>query len=213
MKLKYMVLAGAALGATMVLAGPASAAGALYDNLNAATSGFDPADPAVFGPLADSFTTGSTSVNISDVKLLLQGDPQGSTVVVNLLSDNATSPGAIIATSGAVFDGFLGAPAPEDFSLSASLAANTRYWVELTTPDNALVSWDWSLDTSGPGVANEYLSNQNGVFANINNGPYQMQLLPAGAVPEPMTWAMLTLGMFGAGAALRGRRKAALATA
>ncbi|MGH6992790.1 MAG: PEPxxWA-CTERM sorting domain-containing protein, partial [Caulobacteraceae bacterium] len=27
------------------------------------------------------------------------------------------------------------------------------------------------------------------------------------AVPEPASWAMLTLGFFGAGAALRGRRK------
>src|SRR5580698_342873 len=110
MKLKYMALAGAAVGAMMVLAGPASASGALYDNLNAVTAGFDRADSADLGPLADSFTTGSTSVNISDVKLLLLGDPEGAHVVVNLLSDNATSPGAIIATSGPVFDGFLGAP-------------------------------------------------------------------------------------------------------
>ena len=32
---------------------------------------------------------------------------------------------------------------------------------------------------------------------------------PGGAVPEPATWAMMLMGFFGLGAALRGRRELA----
>jgi len=36
--------------------------------------------------------------------------------------------------------------------------------------------WAWSLDTSGTGVAGEFFANANGVFGNVGNGPYQMQV-------------------------------------
>src|SRR4051812_36309464 len=66
-----------------------------YDNFNAPTSDSD--SVSSFGPLADSFSTGSSAAALIEVDLLLSGDNtiKGSTTV-SLLSDNSASPGALI---------------------------------------------------------------------------------------------------------------------
>jgi hypothetical protein len=62
---------------------------------------------------------------------------------------------------------------------------------------NSSAFWAWSFDVSGPGVANEFFSNNAGVFPNNQNGPYQMQVNTA--IPEPST---LALGIAGLGTLL-----------
>lgn len=196
---------GAAIVGALLLAGPAAAT-ELFDNLSATSGGEDLITS--FGPLADSFST-TSAFKLSDVQLLLDGASSGGSITVNLLNDAGSTPGSVvIATTGPLLDSFLsGSPAVIDFSLTASLSANTRYWIQLSSSDTSGL-WEWSTDISGLGVANEFFANQNGVFGNAD-GPYQMAvsgLVATTGVPEPSTWMMLMVGAFGAGAALRSRR-------
>ncbi len=191
------------------LLGLASTANAtvLYNNLSAASFGADSAGS--FGPLADSFSTGGSSFDLSRVTVLVDGTADGGSFEISLLSDNSTSPGSVIATTGPILDSTLpGALTAETFDLSAVLSPDTRYWIEISSAAGVTTSlgWSWSLDTSGTGVSTEFFSNASGVFSNIPGDPYQM--LISDAVPEAPTWAMLVLGFGALGAAMRLRMRA-----
>jgi hypothetical protein len=81
-----------------------------------------------------------------------------------------------------------------DFPLAPyALSANTIYWIGLS--GNTSAFWSWSLDTSGPGVANEYFANIDGVFPNNPDGPYQMLVSGIITTPEPGTMSLLLLGL------------------
>ena len=76
----------------------------LYNNLPPAATNNHADAVFTFGPLADSFSTGGSAVNLSDVKLLLEtGTPTGS-ITVTLRSDSSTSPGAVLTTIGTLND-------------------------------------------------------------------------------------------------------------
>jgi hypothetical protein len=188
--------------------GSASAA-ILYDNLGATSDGAD--SVVSWGPIADSFSTGSESFLLGDVKLLLSGDSTSTgTITVDLRSDNSTSPGAVIATIGTLSDSLLSTSASVfDFPVTPiTLTANTRYWIQISTDPSTAVWW-WSSDTSGIGVAGEFFSNANGVWPN-DDGPYQMQVSGNSTVPEPgaiIVWSLL--GALGITLGWWRRRKAA----
>ena len=208
--------------------GLASANTVLYDNLPpSATSGgadfvntFNPNTPDTWGPLADSFSTGSDPLWLADVKLLLSGDStQAGSITVRLLSDNPTYPfpGSRMLTIGTLSDSLLSlTPSVIDFPVSPgfSLTPNTRYWIEVSSTDSSTAEWSYATDGSGLGVANEYNyslgSNPNsngGVSPNSNAGPYQMEV-NANSVPEPsalIVWSGLcAMGLI---AAWRRRRR------
>ena len=120
----------------------------LYNNIGAdyiGNGGEDPIDTTLgIGPIADSFSTGSSSVQLTDLKLLLMvvGTPNPNAVVtITLNSDSATTPGAVLTTIGSISDSSLPVGPPGavfDFPVSSfSLAANTRYWIELSTNDGS----------------------------------------------------------------------------
>jgi hypothetical protein len=202
-------IAAAAAAALVGLAAPAHAY-VIYNNLNAATDGSDPVGS--FGPLYDSFTTKNLSVPVADLQFRFGTSNPNSTGMfsLNLLADNAGSPGGLIASSGALTDALLNT-SPLGATCFCNLAPNTRYWLGISDAGGTAAVWDWSLDTSGKGVAGEFFSNQNGVFSNFD-GPYQMEVSVVG-VPEPATWAMMILGVAMTGFAARRQRKAAAAAA
>lgn len=191
-----------------------ASADVLYDNLDAANNGEDPISSAEGGPLADSFSTGSSGFSLAEAQILVSGDDTSSgSFTVSLLSDNSRSPGSLLETIGTVDDSSLTSSlSVVDLLLSTpySLAADTRYWIELSSTNDTTGLWGWSNDTSGPGVAGEYFESGGDVYPNVD-GPFQMELSSSdvSSVPEPASIAIFASGLLGLGIALRRRRKAA----
>jgi len=137
---------------------------AIYDNLGSLNAGADPVvGLPLFGPLADSFSTGSAGFNLADVKVLISGAPSAGFISVALYSDNSTSPGTLLRTVGSLSDNALPSSlSAVDFPLASSyaLAPNTRYWLMLSSTDNSTAAWGYSFDLQATGVAGEYFANQ-----------------------------------------------------
>jgi hypothetical protein len=203
----------AAAFAAAGLASVTANADVLYDNISAASSGV----VSLFesGGLYDSFSTGSSTFTLSSVTFLLEASKPDDT---KPLAISAPYSDAVLGTSLSEFTG--------QFTTPFTLAANTRYWIQMAgegdngggTPGSS-VEWSYSTDLTGVGVltdmgapvgAGEFnLDIEKGEFLNsADHPPYQMQI--AGA-PEPSTWAMLVLGFCGLGfLAYRGKANTAL---
>ncbi|MGA3131866.1 MAG: choice-of-anchor R domain-containing protein [Terracidiphilus sp.] len=195
-----------ALALSMTLAAHATT---LYNNLSASPFGAD----SVYGDVIvfDSFSTGSSPVLLDSVTLELLLDPgngnsgDGGIVTVTLDSDNSTSPGSALETIGTIGDSAL-TFSPADYTLTTdfALSADTRYWIELTSPGGASsADWSWNFGTSGPGVAGEYYGNESGVHQNTG-GPYLMDV-EATVTPEPSSLLLLGSGLMMLAAPLRRR--------
>jgi len=186
------------------LAGALSArADELFDNLGNAGTSADPTGD-VWGPLADSFSTGSTAFDFTSLTVILSGTASTGSTTAYLLSDSSDSPGVIVEEIGAISETGLSA-APNLFMLSTSivLAPDTTYWIELTSADNN-TDWQWTLDSSGVGTAGQSFANFQGSGAWVvfpeDNGPYQMAVSGT-AIPEPSSLSMLLAGLLVLGCA------------
>jgi len=198
---KCLYNACAVLSLAVALAAAAHA-GVVYDNTEAVSGGADPVSlsygypGSFFNGLYDSFSTGATGGVLADLKLLLTGTPDEGSIDIALYSDSSTSPGTEIADFGTLDDSSL-STSEELYDIPTgdpSLAPDTRYWIGLTDNSASGFSsafWEWSADTSGAGVEDEYYANPDGVFANDPNGPYQMSVVVS---PEPTTWTLLLAG-------------------
>jgi hypothetical protein len=187
------LLANAACLATvfyLLAMAPARAGVILYDNLSAPVFGAD--SVTGLGPLGDSFSTGSSAVNLTDVKVMLEGRSSDGSIAIDLFSDTSAQPGVCLASLGVLGDSALSAtPTVFDFPVTPSIAldANTRYWVEISSANGSTAAWDWSGDISGPGVATEFFSVA-GISLPNDDGPHLMQITAEAAVanqviPEP----------------------------
>jgi hypothetical protein len=170
----------------------------LFNNLGGAPNGADPTGNE-WGPLADSFSTGSSAFDLNSLTVALSGTPSAGTTPAYLLSDSSTTPGSVLEEIGSIGEASL-STAPGFYTLSTSyvLSPGTMYWIELTSDDNS-ANWDWSFDTSGRGVAGEFLANFQGgstwlVFPD-DNGPYQMEVAGTNEVPEPSSIVLLFAGL------------------
>jgi hypothetical protein len=183
---------------------PAHAA-VLYDNLPFASVGSDPANQATgIGPLYDSFSTAPGGFSLGRIGLLLTAPvSDGGTFTINVFSGQ-NFPSAVLFSAGTFSDSSLSTTLSTFYVnfVPESLAASTRYWVELSTTGS--VEWGFDSDASGIGVSGEFFQNQLGVF-DSSNGPYQMQLsdVPVSAVPELSSWTMMILGFVGLAFAAR----------
>jgi hypothetical protein len=108
-----------------------------------------------------------------------------------------------------------------DFRLQQGSDANSRFQVSASTGDSVDTA-DASLSgwASGPalvfvgtgGAVTLTFTDITGAGLNSNLALDNVRLdVTGGAVPEPATWAMMLLGFAGLGAALRSRRRPALA--
>ena len=167
----------------------------LYDNLKATTDGQDLVPPESDGKLlADSFSTGNVPLTLQSVKvkLVLVGQPDFDKlrpIVIELYKDNGKpGVGDLIAEIGRVTEQTVKEDGPvieaDKIPFNQPLAANSRYWIVLTdiTPaenGKQTISWDWSSDISGTGVANESYIDTTGQYPNNDTlfGPFQMQVI------------------------------------
>jgi len=176
--------------------GPARA-DEVYNNLGASGASVD-TPGSDWGPLANSFSTGSSAMDLTSLTVILEGTPSDGTTTAYLLSDSSTSPGDILETIGTFSEADLSSePALYTLATSYILSPDSRYWIELTSDDNS-AGWQWTSDASGVGVAGEFFASFQGsgmwnVFTNAN-GPYQMEV-EGTAVPEPSALLLLLLGV------------------
>ncbi len=177
------------------------------------------------GPLYASFSTIAGVVSLTEVQVVLSATAttDGGSVNISLWSDNGgPGPGSSLASLGTILDSALsGSATTYTFSgLSQSVAANTRYWIELATSNQSSALWWYTDNTAGIGVSGEYwLTNYSpGVVPNAGNTnylpfPYEMTVsASASATPLPAALPLFASGLGGLGLlGWRRKRKAALA--
>ena len=203
-----------------------SHASVIYNSLGQTVSGEDNVasaanDPNFYGPLADSFTTGSGPDDylFNEVTVKLRSDlahiVPGGNIIITLMADagGTTQPGAFIGVIGQLNDSQLTATFKDytfnlDTSTPLRLHANTRYWVQIQkgAAGDTSAQWAYGTDNSGIGVANEFFANNTGSYAN-QDGPYMMAA--STVVPEPSAIIMAGLGVLGLGAGRLARRRKA----
>ena len=173
-------------------------AGEIYNNLpsNSTYYGTDPI--ASDGPAYNSFSTGHSASVLTDVRMMLSGIPSTSaSFTVSLLSDSSTHPGSVLTTLGTFKDSTLTVGGTSggsvyDVSLTTpyALAADTRYWIELSGSGSS-VAWDYASDDSGTGVSGEFWAYTPLGVTTVSpnspgaNGPFQMAVTTASASPGP----------------------------
>ena len=178
----------------------------LFNSLNAATAGAD--SIAQYGPLGQSFSTGASPGNLSDVMVKLgvasqQGGAvpvthhatgasfprvqprvsSNASITVALFSDAGQRPGQMLTTIGTLADTSL--PSNQqyqnfDFPLAQpyTLNPNTRYWISIGTTSDSEAAWAYTNNTSGVGVATEFL-DYNAKISPSNGDAFQLQVTTA----------------------------------
>jgi hypothetical protein len=147
------------LGASL-LASAAHGQTVLYGNLNATIGSYYYVGLGQ-GPLYNSFSTGATSLNLTDLKIVIQGISSNATFTAALFSNNVNNtPGLQIQALGTLSDSNDPSTATAvdiPVSPSVKLAANTRYWIGLSTASDSDTQWATTQSTAGTGnISNEY---------------------------------------------------------
>jgi uncharacterized protein (TIGR03437 family) len=167
----------------------------LFDELNAPNSGSD--SVTLFGPLGESFSTGSSAVSLTDVMLKFNVAPSNEgpaafikhragngsallrpaassagAVTIALYNSNGLKPGTVVAQLGTVLDSSLPAGgAYQNFDIPVNppvaLTPNSMYWIIVTSSNNSIAGFAWTADVSGIGSANQYTFFQSGVDPNV----------------------------------------------
>jgi hypothetical protein len=192
----------------------------LYNNLNDlnTTNYLGILDYAVLG---DSFSTGNSPFYLTQVELALKsfGKNTSGTTTVELFSNQSTtltqsdisngyssdSPLSYLATLGSIANNSItNAQTLYTFAPSSNylLAANTRYWIEVTSTGHSAF---WSYSGNSNPTDESYLY-QSQSFTNAS-GPFIMSV-SGSPVSEPAIDSLLVIGLMGLGLA-RYKAKAA----
>jgi hypothetical protein len=161
-------------------------------------------------PQADSFSTGPVFA-VSDVQVdLYDQSVDGGTVDVLLLADNASTPGAVLATLDVIADTSLptNPGTITDISnvhatltlASVTLTANTRYWIEVVSDPSGSVSqagWEVAADALGSGYDSGGTGDLTSEFNAFTAGGY-FTSQNANAVTQPFIMSV-TAACFAAG--------------
>jgi hypothetical protein len=186
-------------------------------NISSTTTDIGPGAPSIVA-LAQGFTTGSSSTNLSVKSITIGAFATSEGTVprtISIYSSSSNNPGSVLFTSAATNVGNTG---KYTFNFSgANLTAATQYWI---VPDFS-VNWSWYLEadeSTQPSEQNasgySYLGTRR--QTETNPGVWGNSLLPysvsveAVPVPEPSTYALAALGLGAAGIVRARRRKSAV---
>jgi len=144
------------LGCVALICSAANAQTVVFGNLNAPLKGY-----LGIGPLYASFSTGSSATALTDVQLNLEFlDGDGAGFSVGLYADSNTTPGNLIQTIGSMTDSSIsdsGATYNFPVSPGIALAANTRYWIGLSSDSGSNTGWEVTGSSAGTGaIASEF---------------------------------------------------------
>lgn len=210
MSLTRVLAIGAVLAA--LAGGSAQATVVLFDTTISAGSLVAAIKPSSGGPAAQSFNTGGIGGTVGinyvalDIKATAPGD--GGSFIVTLNADSGSNtPGASLLTLGTVLDSSLTTTA-QLIKFSGTdlidLASNTQYWIEATQVGaSPVTSAQWILATgavTGPGAAGNFIYKGGVSFADSSSHEPLVMTVDA---PEPMTLAVLGVGLAGLGWARR----------
>jgi hypothetical protein len=184
----------------------------IYNSTGAAQFGSDAISSSAGGPLADEFLTGNSPSILSQTVILFYVPATASTsgTISAGLYSNANGPATLLSTLGTVPNNsttLSNTYVTDQFYSSYQLAANTEYWIELSSSDT---QWNWlyALNSTGVGVAGQdvYLE---GAVANTQGSVFEMELSTTdvtSASPEPATLALCGFSFLCLAARLRCRR-------
>ncbi len=149
----------------------------LYNALGGTTAGDD--SITTYGPLYESFSTGSSPVALTDVMARLGAGVLGSSasISVALYSDAGRRPGTLLVKIGTLADSLLPTlPSNANFDFPVNppfqLNASTRYWIGFSSVNQSAASLAWTEDTSGTGVSLEF-NYWNGKVSPNNSDAYK----------------------------------------
>ena len=157
--------------------------------------------------MAQSFRTNATAFTLNSVALPLQKEGIGTTgtfamQVYDTTGANGT-PGQKVADIRTAIDaatlGTTEGSVYEATGLSTLLSAGTEYYLVLNSENlTGKVYWDWTNSVAGTGFPSSYTSNYgSGWGTPTSSSPQKMQIVASDAtsVPEPSTYALLTIAL------------------
>jgi hypothetical protein len=231
------LLGGTALALALVLSGQAFAAGN-NNPPPAGPVVLDLAGTAVpnsYTQYTTSFVAGTTS---TDLSFAFREDPAflslddiimttggGANLVTNggfesgPIGANAPNGWTYLNVFGASAAGTVAANNPHSGSnnyYDGAVQAYDAITQNITTVVGQTYNLSFWLDDNGPLTTFQHLSTNGNTTGTGGNGidlivyaGHGIPVVGGGGIPEPATWAIMLVGFFGAGAAIRGRRKLA----
>ncbi len=170
-------ISGANIAEVVVNAASTAPTSTVFDSLADAVDTADDQAIVADGPLGTSFSTGTSASTLGSVTLgVFDKTPtDGGTLTFQLLSNaSGNVPGTVLETLGTVADSKLGSTDSSTYTLSGfnayQLAANTRYWIEVTGSTGSKALLAYSDNDSGTGVSTEYFFADGQTGGNNTSG-------------------------------------------
>lgn len=204
---------------TIIISGSAAAEAAvpvtLYNNIPATLDVYDGLGLTGISFIANKFSTGElcpAGCILGDITLnLTDAYARGTSVgyKLELVSDNADAPGITLATLNNP-DAISGSFGNDVFTPGGSytLAANTSYWVKLSSTIDGLIYWDYT-NNNAPGQTSKYIYNLGGYEGGSFPGTYNLLMTVqasslGGVVPPPPSEVPVPGALWMMGSALIG---------